>query len=199
MQNIPSFSIVIPTFNEEKYLPLLLDSIKIQSIQPKEIIIADRKGQDRTRDVAKQYGCKIVDGGIVSFARNNGYKHSDTEYILFMDADITLPHKDTLLESITFFLKHKLDYSNSFYFNTDENTTFMARMTVWGHNIRSVLNYLTIRLFRLNTGGSGAMIITKRNVIDDIGGFSETLEMNEDSEIINKLTYIRIIQKSKIN
>ncbi len=187
MKNTPSFSIVIPTFNEEKYLPLLLDSIKMQSIQPKEIVVADRKGFDRTREIAREYNCKVVDGGIVSYARNNGYKHTDTEYVLFMDADITLPHKDTLIESFIFFERHKLDYSNSFYYNSKENITFMARVTIWGHNLRSVLNYITVRLFRLNTGGSGAMIITKRSLLDNIGGFSESLEMNEDSEIINRL------------
>jgi len=56
------FSVIIPSLNEEKYLGRLLDSIQQQHLKPAEIIIADAHSKDRTREIARKYGCKIVDG-----------------------------------------------------------------------------------------------------------------------------------------
>ena len=50
-------SIIIPTYNEEEYLPVLLDSIKKQSYTDYEIIVADANSTDRTREIAEEYGC----------------------------------------------------------------------------------------------------------------------------------------------
>ena len=53
------FSIIIPTFNEEEYLPILLESIKKQKFDDYEIIIADANSEDRTREIAKEYGLDV--------------------------------------------------------------------------------------------------------------------------------------------
>ena len=56
-------SIIIPTLNEEKYLPLLLSSIKKQNFNDYEIIIADAGSDDKTLEIVKNYNCKIkIDG-----------------------------------------------------------------------------------------------------------------------------------------
>ena len=83
-------SIIIPTLNEEKCLPKLLDSIKNQNFNDYEIIVADAHSRDRTRAIALRYGCKIVEGGIPSVARNHGIKVAQGDYILFVDADSVL-------------------------------------------------------------------------------------------------------------
>ena len=57
-------SIVIPALNEEKYLPLLLESIKRQSFFDYEIILADAGSKDKTIEIAKKYNCVIVGGGL---------------------------------------------------------------------------------------------------------------------------------------
>lgn len=77
------FSIVIPTYNEEEYLPKLLESIKMQSYDDYEIIVADANSNDRTREIAEEYGCIVVDGGLPAVGRNNGAKVAKGEIILF--------------------------------------------------------------------------------------------------------------------
>ena len=67
-------SIIIPTYNEEEYLPVLLESIKKQNFNDYEVIVADANSTDRTREIAKEYGCLIVDGGLPAVGRNNGAK-----------------------------------------------------------------------------------------------------------------------------
>ncbi len=68
-------SIIIPTLNEEKYLPKLLRSIKEQDFKEElEIIVADANSEDKTREIAKKFSCKIVEGGLPAKARNEGAK-----------------------------------------------------------------------------------------------------------------------------
>ena len=68
------FSIIIPTYNEEEYLPVLLDSIKEQDFDDYEIIVADANSTDKTVEIAKDYGCIVVEGGLPAVGRNNGAK-----------------------------------------------------------------------------------------------------------------------------
>ena len=49
-------SIIIPTYNEEEYLPKLLNCIKNQTHKDYEIIVADANSKDKTRQIAKKYG-----------------------------------------------------------------------------------------------------------------------------------------------
>lgn len=65
-------SIIVPTKNEERYLPGLLKSIKKQTVQPYEIIVADAGSTDRTVEIAKKYGAKVIKGGIPQVGRNKG-------------------------------------------------------------------------------------------------------------------------------
>ena len=80
-------SIVIPAYNEERYLPILLDCIKKQTYKNHEIIVADANSTDSTRQIAKKYGCKVVKGGMPGIGRNNGAKAAKGEMLLFLDAD----------------------------------------------------------------------------------------------------------------
>jgi len=64
-------SIIIPTYREEKYIGRLLESVRKQKVKGKsggigiEVIVADRKSGDKTRKIAKKYGCKVVEGATV--------------------------------------------------------------------------------------------------------------------------------------
>ena len=84
------FSIIIPTYNEEEYLPILLKSIKKQDFNSYEIIVADANSTDKTREIAEEYGCRVVDGGLPAVGRNNGAKVAKGEYLLFLDSDLEL-------------------------------------------------------------------------------------------------------------
>ena len=94
-------SIIIPTYNEEEYLPILLESIKQQKFDDYEIIIADANSTDRTREIAEEYGCIITEGGLPAVGRNNGAKIAKGEYLLFLDSDLKLTDdylRDTIYE-----------------------------------------------------------------------------------------------------
>ena len=88
-----NISVVIPTYNEEKTINKLIYSILEQTLQPKEILIVDGFSTDKTikivREIIKknkkvkllkrQYKCR-------GSGRNTGIKHSNFEFIAFIDA-----------------------------------------------------------------------------------------------------------------
>ena len=86
-------SIIIPTLNEEHYLPLLLESIKRQDFDSHgyEIIIADADSRDKTLKIAQNYNCKVIDGGLPAKGKNKGAKVARGDLLLFLDADTVLP------------------------------------------------------------------------------------------------------------
>src|ERR1017187_2222686 len=96
---INELSIIIPTLNEEKYLPKLLNSIALQDFQGKiEVIVVDGNSEDHTIEVAKRFKYKLSDLSILSlpkrgigYQRNRGADKAKYKYLLFLDADIILP------------------------------------------------------------------------------------------------------------
>ena len=52
-------SIIIPAYNEGKYLPKLLKCIKDQTYKNYEVIVADADSKDKTKEIAKKFGCRI--------------------------------------------------------------------------------------------------------------------------------------------
>lgn len=84
----PLVSIVIPTLNSEKTLPLTLESIKKQTYKNIEIIIVDSYSKDNTIKIAKEYGARIVQtrGGLL-WARYLGHKHVRGEIEVLLDSD----------------------------------------------------------------------------------------------------------------
>ncbi|MBP9819478.1 glycosyltransferase [Candidatus Woesebacteria bacterium] len=93
MSTRPFFSIVIPTLNEEKYLPHLLKDLTEQTFTDFEVIHVDGSSDDNTQKnaVAFSKGIKlkqlITPKRNVSHQRNLGCKSAKGSWIIFMDAD----------------------------------------------------------------------------------------------------------------
>ncbi len=84
-------SIIIPTYNEEEYLPYLLRSIEAQSYTDFEVIVADNGSTDTTAKLATDSGARVVSGGNPAEGRNSGAAAAKGENLLFLDADVILP------------------------------------------------------------------------------------------------------------
>ena len=89
-----TISVVIPAYNEEKYIPDTLNSLKKLDRLPDEIIVVDGDSTDKTAQVARQFGAKviIVAHRGIGFARQKGVEAAKGEIIAFTDADTTIPH-----------------------------------------------------------------------------------------------------------
>lgn len=86
-------SVVIPAYNEEKYILDCLKSIVNQNISPDEIIVVDNNCKDKTAQIARKMGAKVVaekNQGMI-FARNTGFDSAKYEIIASCDADVIAP------------------------------------------------------------------------------------------------------------
>lgn len=90
-------SIIIPARNEEKNLPYILNSLKLQTYKPYEIIVVDDFSLDKTNEIARQYGVKVIENTELpdnwtgkTWALWNGFLKSTGEILVFLDADVRL-------------------------------------------------------------------------------------------------------------
>lgn len=170
----PFISIVIPTYNEENFLPRLLRSIKKQVYRNKEVIVADAKSSDRTREIAESFGAKVIAGGKVATGRNNGAEKSKGEIILFLDADVVLPTPSFLSRTIAEFQKRKLSIATCLPYPLSEKKI--------DHAFHRVYNAYTKMLEALMPHTPGFCIMVKKAVHDKVGGFDEDVKLAEDHD-----------------
>jgi len=84
-------SVIIPTYNREKYVGNAIDSVLGQTFKNHEIIIVDDGSTDNTKENLGRYRDKITyiyqDNAGVSAARNTGIKRAQGEWLAFLDSD----------------------------------------------------------------------------------------------------------------
>jgi len=174
-------SIVIPTLNEENYLPRLLSCIKKQNFKDYEIIVADANSKDKTRKIAEDFGCKIVKGGLPSIGKNAGAKVSRGDIILFLDADLLLPDnflKDILKE----FQNRNLDIASFFL-------SMISKKILPTIFFNLFYNY-PLRLFGKRWPRGTMAILVKKNIHKSLKGFNEKIKLAEDSYYFRKASKI---------
>ena len=165
-------SIVIPTLEEEKYLPLLLRSIKKQNFsQEYEIIVADAGSKDRTVEIAKSEGCMVIQGGLPAYGRNKGAKVAKGKLILFADADIIFPD-NSLEQFVIEFEKRSLDLAG-FLLRPCGNNRLLEMLYDVFYNIPAFL------MEKILPHSVGAIMIKSR-FYEKIGGFDEEIKIGED-------------------
>ena len=141
-------SIVIPAYNSEKTLEKCLKSIRDQTYGNIEIIVVDKFSKDRTVEIIKRYGARIIyDEGERTRAKNIGLEKAKGKYVLFVDSDmelskevveecVELAEKDDKIGGIIipersvgngFWVKVR-DFERSFYAGTEiESARFFRR------------------------------------------------------------------------
>src|SRR5262245_13760892 len=90
MNTGPLVSVVIPCFNQARFLPISLESVHAQNWPSIESIVVDDGSTDDTSVVARSHGATIIvrqENRGLSAARNAGLAAANGEYILFLDAD----------------------------------------------------------------------------------------------------------------
>lgn len=80
-------SITIATYNSEKTLEKCLNSVKNQTYKNIEIIVMDSYSKDKTLEIAKSFGAKVVFAPTLASARKAGADASSGDYIFILDSD----------------------------------------------------------------------------------------------------------------
>ena len=186
-------SIIIPTYNEEEYLPKLLESIKSQDFTDYEIIVADAQSDDNTREIAKEYGCVVVEGGLPGPGRNRGAEVAQGEILLFLDSDLELTEN---------YLSNVIEE-----FESEDLGIAITQMTPLSEKKRDkylhdLANWFMIAVENIKPHGAGCYgIISKKELHDEVNGFDENLSFGEDTDYIERVAEIsefKVLRNARI-
>lgn len=186
-------SIIIPAYNEEEYLPGLLESIKKQDFKDYEVIVADANSDDNTRKIAEEYGCRVVDGGMPAVGRNRGAAAARGELLLFLDADLVLTD-GYLRDAVEEFESEDLGIA----------ITQMIPISTRRRDkiLHEFANRFMILVESIKPHGAGCYgILTRRELHEKVGGFDESLDFGEDTdyiERIGKISRFKVLRKPRV-
>lgn len=166
-------SIIIPVLNEEKYLPLLLESIKKQSFSDYEIIIADAGSTDKTLEIANNYNCKITPGGLPAKGRNEGAKIAKGDILFFLDADTILPD-GFFSNSLEEFKSRSLDIASFCFKPISQEPKFQSMLDFY--------NKMVVMMEKA-TPYSIIGVYIKKDLFEKINGYNETIKLSEDRDM----------------
>ena len=168
------FSIIIPAYNEEKYLPRLLESIETARSHYSggrdavEVIVADNCSTDRTAEVAAHHGARVVlvAKRRIAAARNGGALVATGEILCFIDADSAI-HPQT--------------------FDAIDQAITSGRF-VWGvtgavlerKSFALLITYCLMMPMVLLTGLDTGLSFCRREDFEAVGGYDESRLYAED-------------------
>jgi glycosyltransferase involved in cell wall biosynthesis len=183
---MPRVSVVIPTYNAEKFIAKTIQSVLQQTYQDFEILVIDDESPDRSVEICRQFAdprIRIIsqpNRGLPG-ARNTGIRAAKGEFIGFLDADdIWLPHK--LAAHIQHFDRNPtvgISFSYSAFIDDEGRLTGLSQRPKRLNGITP--DYVLCR----NPIGNGSAALLRRQVfdeiavVDDIHGQSEWFYFDE--------------------
>lgn len=188
MINHPLISVVIPAYNEEKYLSSCLESLERQTFpkQKYEVIVVDNNSGDKTAEIAKKFGTRVVGCQVqgVAAARAAGSEAAYGEIIAGIDAD-TLASPNWLEKINSHFQKDPslIGLTGSVYL---AKTNFVFSLV-------SHFTYEVFQRFNFAIGKptfSGFNFAVRADAYKHVGGFDPTLPSAEDLDLSFKLAKI---------
>lgn len=175
-------SIIIPTWNEENYLPKLLHCIKKQTYKNYEVIIIDSNSTDKTVEIAKKYGFKVfLESKKIKSnpgtARNLGAKNAKGDLLLFLNADMQLDN-DFLFKVLNEFKERNLDIAGILVKPLSDR--LIDKLILGTFN----LIISAVQFFYPNACGD--FILCKKWLHEKVQGFDETILLGEDLDYMQR-------------
>lgn len=173
------FSVIIPTLNEEAYLPRLLASLIAQTQKDFEVVVVDGSSEDKTVEVAKSFSKKIPRLTIVEskraslpLQRNLGGRKAVGQWFVFVDADsVLLP---TFFDRVEQFIEKERPRLFTTWSRPDSEGASDALLAL----IANMLIEGAIVFHRALS--PGPLTIVHRDEFEKIGGYNESLSFGED-------------------
>ncbi len=179
MRDMPFVSIVIPAKNEQQDVPFLFESIRQQTYTSYEVILADAESTDRTVEIARAAGVRVVSGGLPGVGRNRGAAVATGEIIVFLDAETVLVSPTFLEDCVREMIDRRLDMASCLV--TTSSKRFLDRVWFGGYNIYARLTE------RIHPHAQGSCMFVRRTVHEALEGFDERVVLCEDAEYAQRL------------
>jgi glycosyltransferase involved in cell wall biosynthesis len=185
-----NIAVVITVYNEENSLPRLFDSLKKQTLQPREVVIVDGGSSDSTYEMLKKESSKwrilkvFQKSGNRSVGRNFGVSQSGCSVIVFTDAGC-FPDPDWLFEITRPFQSPQVMVVSGYYRGVPEN--------IFQKCLIPYVLVMPDRAAKTEFFPSTRSMALRRSVWIKSGGFDSRLYHNEDyafAHWLKKLGYV---------
>ena len=180
MNILIDYSIIIPAYNEEDYLPATITALQKAMATLDlhgEIIVVDNNSSDNTATIATDHGVKVVFEPVnqISRARNAGAREANGRYLIFVDADTIVP-LELLQQALINLESGKIIGGGACVSgNIKIHFSLQLLLTLW--------NGISI----LTRNAAGSFIYCQRDAFEAIGGFSENVYASEEIWLSRKL------------
>jgi glycosyltransferase involved in cell wall biosynthesis len=175
-------SILIPTYNRERYIGEAIESVLGQDYPSKEIIVVDDGSTDGTRDIVARYGevkYFYQENAGIAAARNACLVHAGGEYIAWLDSDdYYLPGK----------LSAQVEYLEA---HPEADIVFCPFKNFFeDESVKSIKRVQDdIRAEKDKYGQCLASSLARKGVYDKVGGFDTSLPIAEDPDWLYRAQY----------
>ena len=181
------YSVIIPTLNEEKFLPKLLASLAAQTDKNFEVIVVDGSSKDKTVAIANSYTKKLPKLQVIiskkaslPLQRNLGAKAARGEWFIFVDADsILMPY---FIERIEEYIEKYTPQLFTTWFRPDSEISGDAMLTLLA-NISSEGSLIIKRQH-----APGPLTIVTKKAFDSVNGYDENRTYLEDYDLSWRLS-----------
>lgn len=168
---------VVPAWNEGKYLAKLLESLKAQSFRDFEVVVADSESEDDTPEIAAGYGVTVVQGPQAGAGegRNRGARAAKGEILVFIDSDCVA--SPDILKEVAAACKDPAVIGGTFAFHPLDGGR-MDGLLYWFGN---VYEKVSIVLGFYHNSGYG--FFYRRKTYEELGGIREEVVFNETHDL----------------
>ncbi|MDR8492635.1 glycosyltransferase [Serratia nevei] len=203
-------SIIIATFNMEKYISECLNSVISQDYSNIEIIIVDDGSTDSTRDIIYNLSEKNKNIKIItqknqgqSSARNNGVSHATGDFVVFLDSDDVFD-KSLVSKCVTELTSNNTDvvfFNASVFYDDDDfhikfTPTYLHHESMYGRVIDSKEFFKESWLLN-NYIVQPCMYMSKREIVNDNNFYPGII--HEDNLFTTNLLLTKNLKISCIN
>ena len=168
-----SYSVIIPAYDEEKWLPATLAALQkaMEAIDMTgEVIVADNNSQDKTAAIAKEHGAIVVFEPVnqISRARNAGARAARGRYLIFLDADTIL--------SATLLQKALANLSDGACCGGGVKVFYEGKFPGFVRVATDLWNLYSVKFGM----AAGCFIYCLKEAFDAVGGFSQNVYASEE-------------------
>lgn len=178
----PLVSVILPTWNRASVLRAAVESVQRQTYSAWELLIVDDGSTDDTAPVARSLAARDervrhigLDHGGVSRARNQGLAAARGEYVAFLDSDKEWdPEFLRTMLAVLVVEGHQVGFA-------------ACEVTMGGQPVlRAVAP--TRESLRIGNSVDQTAIVAVRGILDEVGGFDESLRRAVDYDLVLKLS-----------
>jgi rhamnosyltransferase len=188
------FSIIIPTYNAGKKIERLLESIKIQTLQPEEVVVIDSESVDETLEIVERYKYRIIRIKHYEFdhgkTRYLAAKETKGEYLVFLTQYVELYNEKVLDIIFPVFEKDKfVKCAFGRQVPRKDSSIFAQYLRYFNYPSESYIRSIEDKYkygFRV-CFLSNSFAVYERMVLEEIGWFKENLIFGEDTHAAGRI------------